>query len=41
MRQTRPGVAPDPLTTTLERLEPEFRETLVGFHIPAQDAESR
>ena len=39
MRQTRPGVAPDPLTTTLERLEPELRATLVGFHVPAQDAE--
>ena len=39
MRQTRHGTDPDPLTTTLERLEPEFRETLVGFHVPAQDAE--
>jgi len=33
------GRGPDDLSTTLERLEPEFRALLTRFRIPAQEAE--
>lgn len=39
MRQPVAGVRPEDLTGTLEQLEPEIRQILVRFQIPAQDAE--